>query len=106
MLGFSWTDVAESLGGLTLWGASTVVLFSTLSKVKVVRNLVKRNVLDPFWEKVEKVLHPLHVKIDRTERRVNELAEALDYQFRPNGGNSLRDRVDAGVEAAGGPPPP
>jgi len=60
----------------------------------------------PFGDWVDGKLHPLHEKIDRTDRKLHELAEVLDYQFKNNGGNSLRDRVDEAVRASDGLPAP
>ena len=71
-----------------------MVVLASFYKIRPVHRFVRRNTVDLFAEKVEEILHPLHAKIDRNERQLQEIADALGYQFRPNGGNSLRDRVD------------
>ena len=86
--------------------ASTLILLFGLSKIPPIQALCRRNVTEPFGEWVDSKLHPLHEKIDRTDKRLDELASVLDYQFKNNGGNSLRDRVDEAVRSAGGHPAP
>lgn len=85
---------------------STVLLLFAMFKVPLVQVLWRRNVTEPFGDWVDGKLDPLHAKIDRTDRKLHELAEVLDYQFKNNGGNSLRDRVDEAVQASGGQPAP
>lgn len=78
---------------------STVIFVYGLSKIPFVRTLWHRNISDPFahWmaHQVGTQVAPVHHRIDSLYVRLNELADALDYEFRSNGGNSLRDRVDA-----------
>ena len=92
---------------------STIILVYGLSKVPWVRTLWYRNVVEPVKAFIERQLHPLHEKADAIQEQVTsnhdklyELAGLLDYEFRANGGNSMRDRVNAAVTAAGGIPDP
>ena len=85
---------------------STLLLLFALSKLPFVHVLWRRNVTEPFGEWVDGKLGPLHEKVDRTDRKLHELAMVLDYEFKNNGGNSLRDRVDEAVQASGGQPAP
>ena len=86
--------------------ATSILLLAALSKLRFVRALWRRNVAAPFAEWIEHLLAPLHHKADRLDSRLNEVASFLDYEFKNNGGNSLRDRVDEAVAASGGAPAP
>ena len=86
--------------------ATTVILVATLSKLSFVRAFFHRNVSEPFRSWLHMTLEPTNERIDGVNSRLYELAKHLDYEFSANGGGSLRDRVNAGVEAAGGPEDP
>ena len=102
MIAVAWSDLWSQFAAL---GAS-LLLLAALSKVPFIRTLFRRNVSDPFREWMADILHPTNERIDKVNARVCELADYLDYEFSANGGGSMRDRVNAGVQAAGGPEDP
>lgn len=102
MIAVVWSDLWSQFAAL----AAALLLLAALSKVPFIQTLFRRNVSDPFREWLKEVLHPTNMRIDKVNARVSELADYLDYEFSANGGSSMRDRVNAGVEAAGGPEDP
>lgn len=87
--------------------ASTILLVYGLSKVPPVRALFRRNIADPFAGWLAHLLEPVRAEIadvradmSGVHERLYEVAEFLDYQFKANGGNSLRDRVDIAANAS------
>lgn len=102
MIAVAWSDLWSQFASL----GATLLLLVALSKVPFIQTLARRNVSDPFREWLREILHPTNVRIDKVNARVSELADYLDYEFSANGGGSMRDRVNAGVEAAGGPEDP
>lgn len=102
MIAVAWSDLWSQFASL----GATLLLLAALSKVPFIQTLAHRNVSDPFREWLKEILHPTNVRIDKVNARVSELADYLDYEFSANGGGSMRDRVNASVEAAGGPEDP
>lgn len=66
------------------------------------RLLVHQPTTEWLRSTVAEVIRPTDERCARVEQRV----AAIEHELHPNGGTSLRDRVDATAERVGAPPPP
>lgn len=90
-----------------------IVLLYGLSKVPFVRSLFHRNITMPFREWLADILKPtndsirqVNDEVQGVRDRLYELADTLNYEFKANGGGSLRDRVNDVAATVGAQPDP
>lgn len=98
----AWSDLWAQFAAL----AGSLLLLGALAKTRPGKAFIRNNVTQPFAKWLHGILQPTNDRIDGIHLRLYELADTLGYEFSANGGGSLRDRVNAGVEAAGGAPDP
>lgn len=97
-----WSDLWSQFAAL----AGTLLLVGALAKTRPGRALIKNNVTDPYRDWLKGIHAPMEQSLGEMNTKLYELADYMDYEFSANGGSSLRDRVNAGVAAAGGPEDP
>lgn len=97
-----WSDLWSQFAAL----AGTLLLLGALAKTRPGKALIKNNVTDPYRDWLRGIHAPMEKSLGEMNTKLYELADYMDYEFSANGGGSLRDRVNAGVKAAGGPEDP
>ncbi len=103
MIAVVWSDLWAQFAA---W-AGSLLLIGALAKTAPGKALIRNNATDPFREWLSDILKPTNDRIDGVNERLYELADTLEYEFKANSGNSLRDRVDVvarTVGAADSPP--
>ena len=100
-------DVLAVLIGLGAGAAALVAITTALRLVgswRPVRWLGHTFIGDPIGGAVRGLVRA--TLDDWAAERIDPRLTALEAQYRPNGGNSARDRLEAIAETVGAPPPP
>lgn len=92
-------EIARVIAGLILGAAALLTACSVIARSKPARWLWRRNVAQPLTDWHKRTTHEV---VDRRIKPIETKVHAIEAELHPNGGLSLRDRVEMVVRQTAG----